>query len=108
MPNFLVALSAKKCYLLSIRGGMSQGVKLDESTKQRLQSLAAQRDRSPHWLMKTAILDYLDREESYEREKREDMERWERFQLTGQAVNHSAVSDWLDHLASGNDAPCPR
>ena len=45
---------------------MVQGVKLDENTKQRLYTLGAVCERSPHWLMKTAILDYLDREEAYE------------------------------------------
>ena len=33
----------------------SQGIKLDERTRERLQTLAKQRDRSPHYLMKAAI-----------------------------------------------------
>jgi hypothetical protein len=48
----------------------TQGIKLDEETVSRLKSLAQQRNCSAHWLMRTAILDYLEREERYEREKR--------------------------------------
>jgi len=47
----------------------SQVVKLDARTRERLQALAKQRDRSPHYLMKTAIESFLDREEFYAREK---------------------------------------
>lgn len=83
------------------------GIKLDEKTKERLKRLGAARSRSPHWLMCLAIRQYLDREENYEREKREDMERWERFQLTGHTVSQEAAAGWLAKLAEGEDAPCP-
>ena len=87
---------------------ITQGVKLDESTCQRLKALAKLRDRSPHWLMRTAIEKYLEQEEHYEREKVEDMERWERYQLTGNAVPHQKVKNWLDQMASGKETPCPK
>ena len=86
----------------------TRGIKLDEQTSARLKALAEQRDRSPHWLMKTAIMEYLDREEAYEREKREDQERWERYQLTGEAVAHERVAAWLQSIAEGRPIPCPR
>ncbi|MDR3424501.1 MAG: hypothetical protein P4M13_05410 [Alphaproteobacteria bacterium] len=40
----------------------------------------------------------MNREEDYEREKREDMERWEHYQLTGEAVSHEEVVAWLESL----------
>jgi predicted transcriptional regulator len=83
------------------------GIKLDEQTKERLKRLGVVRSRSPHWLMCHAIRQYLDREESYEQEKREDMERWERFQLTGDAIAHETAAAWLTKLAEGKDTPCP-
>jgi predicted transcriptional regulator len=84
------------------------GIKLDDETRARLKALGALRDRSPHWLMRTAILEYLDREEAYEREKREDRERWEQYQLTGDAVPHDVVRQWLTDIANGENTPCPR
>ncbi len=86
----------------------TQGIKLDEDTRARLKALGEKRNRSPHWLMKTAIQSYLEREENYEREKQEDKERWERYQLTGEAVSHEAAAHWLNDLAEGKNTPCPR
>lgn len=77
----------------------TKGVKLDDTTEQRLAALARIRDRSPHWLMCKAIETFLDREEKYEREKREDMERWEQYQLTGDAVPHEKAAEWIENLA---------
>ena len=87
---------------------VAQGIKLDTETRARLKALGELRDRSPHWLMRTAIIEYLDREEAYEREKREDLERWERYQLTGEAISHETVRQWLAAVAEGKDEPCPR
>ena len=83
----------------------TQGIKLDDDTQRRLKDLAAKRDRSPHWLMRTAIDDYLDREEKYELEKSEDMKRWENYELTGQAIDNSSVTTWLQKLADGKTEP---
>ena len=87
---------------------INTGVKLDESLHARLKTLSLSKDRTPHWLMKTAIEEYVEREEAYEREKREDMERWERYQFTGQAVSHDAVEAWLSSWGSENELPCPK
>jgi predicted transcriptional regulator len=84
------------------------GVKLDEQTIQRLKSLSKQHNRTPHWLMKTAIEVYLDREEAYEREKQEDLERWERYSISGKFIPQDRVAAWLDELAGKNDALCPQ
>jgi predicted transcriptional regulator len=89
-------------------GTSTQGIKLDETTRQRLKALGELRDRSPHWLMRVAIERYLDEEERQEREKREDMERWEAYQLTGHAVSHEADGTWLNALAEGIAGPCPK
>ena len=86
----------------------TQGIKLDEHTRRRLKRLGEQRDRSSHWLMRTAILEYLDREERYEQEKQEDMARWERYQLTGEAVPHQTVAKWLRDTAQGKTVKWPR
>jgi len=86
----------------------TQGIKLDDDIKQRLKELGKVRDRSPHWLMRAAIEDFLEREENYEREKREDQERWDHYQLTGEYVSHEAAMEWMDSLARGENPPCPK
>ncbi len=85
----------------------TQGVKLDAETRKRLDDLAAKRDRSPHWIMCTAIKEYVEREENYEREKQEDRESWEDYLLTGEAIAHDKVAAWLKTLAEGKLTPPP-
>lgn len=79
----------------------TQGIKLDDDTQARLKSLAEKRKRTPHWLMRSAIEDYLKREEQYEAEKAEDMARWEHYLITGNAINHEKIDAWLNNLAQG-------
>ena len=86
----------------------TQGIKLDENTRQRLKALAGKRNRSPHWLMRAAVKRYLDTEEQYEREKSEDEARWEAYVLTGNAVDNAKVTSWLADLANGKTTPWPK
>lgn len=86
----------------------TQGIKLDDETRKRLKALGEKRSRSPHWLMRTAIESYLEREENYEREKSEDMERWEEYLLTGQTVENDKVIDWLNDLSLGKKRKWPK
>jgi len=79
----------------------TQGIKLDDSTQKRLKKLATLRNRSPHWIMRTAIESYLEREEQYEQEKMEDMTRWNRYLDTGNAVGSDKVESWLMQLSQG-------
>lgn len=99
---------AKSAILLAMPATISQGVKLDAQTRERLQALAKRRDRSPHYLMKTAIESFLDREEACEREKQEDHERYEQYLLTGEAISQEKTGAWLQSLAVGQMAPRPQ
>jgi predicted transcriptional regulator len=67
------------------------GVKLDPELKTRIQSLADARERTPHWIIKAAIAEYLEREERYQRELAEDQAEWDDFVLTGKALTHDEV-----------------
>lgn len=89
-------------------GSTTLGVKLDQETRDRLKRLGEVKDRAPHWLIKTAVLEYLGKEELAEQERREDGERWERYQLTGHFVDNDNAMEWLDALVKGERRPCPR
>ena len=86
----------------------TQGIKLDENTQDRLKALAEKRKRSPHWLMRTAIEDYLDHEEQYEAEKAEDMARWEQYLITGQAIEGDKMETILSDLTKGKPVKWPK
>jgi predicted transcriptional regulator len=85
-----------------------QAVKLDDATKKRLQELGELKDRSPHWLMKTAIEEYVNREEQYERQKQEDFQRWDRYVLTGEVYTHEQVQKIFKDLAAGRAVSWPK
>jgi predicted transcriptional regulator len=86
----------------------NSAIKLDESLLTRLTALSTLKSRSPQWLVNAAIEDYVTREEAYEREKAEDMLRWQNYQQSGLAVPHSSVAEWLSSWGSGNELPCPK
>lgn len=79
---------------------VTMGVKLEDETRNRLKALGKRKERSPHWLMLRAILEYLDREEAYESEKQEDFQRWQRYLDTGDAISHEKVKPRLNDLAA--------
>ncbi len=85
----------------------SVGVKLDEDTRERLKKLGEVRQRSAHWLMKEAIARYLETEERYERERAEDLLRWQHYVDTGKAIPHEQVKQRLARLRAGAAGKTP-
>ena len=78
----------------------TMGVRLNEKTQHRLEALGKARDRTPHYLMKTAIERFLEVEEALETERQIVKTRWEKFELTGEAVDHSDVEAWAASVRS--------
>ncbi|WP_282609082.1 CopG family ribbon-helix-helix protein [Pelagibius sp. Alg239-R121] len=76
----------------------TMGVRLSEKTQDRLEALGKTRDRSPHYLMKAAIERFLDAEEALEEERQLIKSRWEKFELTGETLDHAGVKAWADGL----------
>ena len=79
-------------------GLIMANVRLSEDTRNRLEVLSKARDRTPHYLMKTAIERFLDVEEALEAEHRLVLGRWEKFELTGETVDHEEVKAWAASL----------
>lgn len=77
----------------------TMGVKLGDDVRERLKALGIVKERTPHFLMKKAIEEYLAKEEVSEREKQEDLARWQRYQDTGEHLGHDEVRTRLTRLA---------
>lgn len=73
-------------------------IRLDEETQDRLKALGRLRDRSPHYLMREAVEQYLTVEEAIEAERTLMRERWRRYELTGEALAHDDVKAWAKNL----------
>ena len=81
-------------------------VKLEAGTKEKLQHLSKAKSRSTHWLMKKAIVDYVEKEEQNEKLRAETLERWKDAELN-KTMEHNQVINWLDSWGTLNDKVRP-
>lgn len=82
-------------------------VRLDDPLKARIRTLADQRRRPMHWLMREAIEQYVTREERRESFRQEALDAWNHYQTTGLHVTHAEADNWLAELEAGNDVEPP-
>jgi len=82
-------------------------VKLDEELRERLQALAKAQDRSPHWLLRKAIEQFVEREEKREALRQDTLKAWEVYQRDGLHATLEEVDAWLARLEAGEDAKAP-
>jgi predicted transcriptional regulator len=85
--------------------GTPLGLKVDDTTRERLQRVAAAMDRAPHWVLRQALDEYLEREERRLAEAADDAARWERFVITGESVDGAEVNAWLERMAAIGPEP---
>lgn len=87
---------------------MATSLKIDDTLKSRVQQLASQRRRSPHWIMLEAIQQYVEREEKREAFKQDALRAWEDYQRTGLHLTLEEADAWLGKLEAGEDAELPK
>lgn len=83
----------------------TMGVRLTEETQHRLATLGKARDRSLHCLMKAAVERFLDTEEALESERELVKSRWEKYELSGETVDHADVESWAASIRSDEAGP---
>lgn len=83
-------------------------IKLPDSDKERLKRLGEARKRTPHWLAREAISQYLDREEAAERFRQESVARWEAFSHDGKTISNDSVMTWLDSWGTDKELEAPK
>ena len=82
-------------------------IKLDAEEQSRLKALAEARQRKPHFLMKEALRQYLDREERREAFHREAMDSWRKYQETGLHLTGEEATAWLDTWGTDAEGEMP-
>jgi predicted transcriptional regulator len=75
---------------------MATSIKIDDELKGRVQRLAGLRQRSPHWIMREAIAQYVEREEACEAFKQEALASWTAYRETGRHLTGQEVRTWLN------------
>ena len=86
---------------------MATSVKLDPELKRRLDRLAGARRRSPHWMMREAIRQFVDREEARESFKQEALQSWQAYRETGLHLTLAETAAWLDSWGTEDEAEAP-
>lgn len=82
-------------------------IKLDPEIKERMKRLADARHRTPHWLMREAICQYVEREEKREAFRQDAIMAWNQYQTTGQHVTMAEADAWFAKLEAGKDVKPP-
>jgi predicted transcriptional regulator len=83
-------------------------LKLDPETKERVQRLATARRRTPHWILREAVEQYVEREEQQEQLRQAALAAWNHYQETGLHVTGSEADAWLAKLEAGRHAAPPK
>lgn len=86
---------------------MATSLKIDDALKGRVQQLASQRRRSPHWIMLEAIQQYVEREEARERFKIEALASWAAYKETGRHLTGQEVRTWLNTWGTDDESAVP-
>lgn len=82
-------------------------VKIDQDTRDRIKRLAEARQRTPHWMMKEAITQYLEREEKREALRQDAINAWKEYQNTGMQVGAEEVTAWLETWSEDDEQSAP-
>lgn len=78
-------------------------LKLALGERERLTALATARKRTPHYLMREAVSEYLDREEARQSFREEAARAWRDYKETGLHATQEELDAWVDSL--GTDKP---
>jgi predicted transcriptional regulator len=85
----------------------SKAIKLDAETYNRLKALGETSQRSPHWLMKEAIKQFIIREEEAQKLRQETLKRIKNYEATGETVPYEVIDAWLATWGTENEGQCP-
>ena len=83
-------------------------LKLDCAMKERVHQLASARRRSPHWIMREAVEQYVEREEKREQLRQDALAAWADYQTTGLHLTAEEADAWLAKLEAGKRAVIPK
>lgn len=83
-------------------------IRLPADLKERVQGLAAARQRSTNALVVQAVAAFVEREEKREAIRQECIAAHEHYQQTGQHVTQAEVKDWIAQLRQGKQVDAPK
>jgi len=82
-------------------------IKLDDADRDSIASLATAKKRTPHYLMKEAILEYVKKEEARQNFIAAAESSFEHYKETGLHITLDEFSHWVDEVQEMPEAPAP-
>ena len=82
-------------------------IKLDAADRERIAALATAKKRTPHYLMKEAILDYVKKEEARQNFIAAAESSFEHYKETGLHITVDEFSQWVDKVQEAPETPVP-
>ena len=82
-------------------------IKLDDADRDRIATLASTKKRTPHYLMKEAILEYVKKEEARQNFIKAAESSFEHYKETGLHITLDEFSTWVDQAQQNPGAPVP-
>ena len=82
-------------------------IKLDDADRKRIAALATAKKRTPHYLMKEAILEYVKKEEARQNFIAAAETSFEHYKETGLHITLDEFSQWVDKVQEAPEAPVP-
>lgn len=82
-------------------------IKLDDTDRNRIACLASAKKRTPHYLMKEAILEYVKKEEARQNFIAAAESSFEHYKETGLHITLDELSTWVDDVQQNPGVPAP-
>ncbi len=82
-------------------------LKLDKDLKERVQRIAQARRRTPHWIMREAIEQFVEREEKRDQFFKDGQAAWNQYKVNGWHASAAEAEAWLAKLEAGEQAEAP-
>ena len=82
-------------------------IKLDDADRTRIAALATAKKRTPHYLMKEAILEYVKKEEARQNFIAAAETSFEHYKETGLHITLDEFSQWVDKVQEAPEVPVP-
>jgi predicted transcriptional regulator len=82
-------------------------IKLDDADRDRIAALASAKKRTAHYLMKEAILAYVNQEEARQNFIAAAEASYVHYKETGLHIRLEEMSAWVDDVQQNPDAPLP-
>jgi predicted transcriptional regulator len=87
--------------------GKLAAIRLTPAEQKQIDHLASIKQRKPHWIMKEALRQYLEREADVERLRQHTLASWDDFVRAGMHVSEDEMNGWLDTWGTEHEAEPP-